>query len=336
MSAVPKFTMKQLLDAGVHFGHKSMRWNPAMAPYIYGTRSDLHIINLQKTVPLLYKALEAARDVAANNGRILFVGTKTQASEIVAEQAKRCGQYFVNHRWLGGTLTNWPTVSQSIKTMRDIETQLNDPEILLNKKERLQLTRKMDKLEKTLGGIKDMGGKPNLLFIIDTNKEDIAVLEARKLGIPVIAVVDTNCNPEGIEHIIPGNDDAIRSIKLYCTLIADAILAGLEASLGRAAANDKNAEESRKQRTPKDLKGAFRKKDEGASEGAAAASPEAAAPEAQDAAARKKPVGEKNGKKPAAKKSEDKAEDKVASLSEAKAESPKAKKEAAGDKKAAV
>jgi small subunit ribosomal protein S2 len=203
-------------------------------------RNNIHIINLQKTVPMLYQALEAARDAAANNGRILFVGTKPQASEIVAEAAKRCGQYYVNHRWLGGTLTNWPTVSQSIKTMTDIQAQLVDPEINLSKKERLQLTRKMEKLDKTLGGIKDMGGKPSLLFVIDTNKEDIAVLEARKLGIPVVGIVDTNCSPENITYPVPGNDDAIRSIQLYCDLISAAVLAGLQSSLGRVA-NDANA-----------------------------------------------------------------------------------------------
>jgi small subunit ribosomal protein S2 len=239
MSAVPKFSMKQLLDAGVHFGHKTMRWNPAMAPYIYGERNNIHIINLQKTVPLLYQALEVARDVAANNGRILFVGTKPQAAEIVAEAAKRCGQYYVNHRWLGGTLTNWPTVSQSIRTMTETRAQLEDPEIQIGKKERLQLTRKLEKLDRTLGGIQDMGGKPDLLFVIDTSKEHIAVLEAQKLGIPIIGIVDTNCSPDGINYIVPGNDDSLRSITLYCSLIAESILAGLQASLGkRAAAKD--------------------------------------------------------------------------------------------------
>ncbi len=228
MSTLPKFTMKELLDAGVHFGHKTMRWNPSMAPYIYGARNNIHIINLQKTVPLLHNAMQIAHDVASKNGRILFVSTKRQASPIVAEAAKKCGQYYVNHRWLGGMLTNWGTISKSIKTLSNLEAQLEDEETQLNKKERLQISRKINKLELALGGIKSMGGVPNLIFVIDTNRENIAILEANKLGIPVIAIADSNSSPEGIDHLIPGNDDATRSIQLYCDLIADSILGGLQ------------------------------------------------------------------------------------------------------------
>ncbi len=231
MSALPKFTMRELLEAGVHFGHKTMRWNPRMEPYIFGTRHNIHIIDLQQTVPFLHRALEVVRDVASKNGRVLFVGTKHQASSIIADSAKRCGQYYINHRWLGGMLTNWNTVSASIKTLRKLESQLEDPELVLSKKERLQISRQLAKLEASLGGIKDMGGIPDLLFIIDTNKEKIAIQEARKLGIPIVAVVDTNCNPENVDHLIPGNDDATKSIQLYCNLVSDAILSGIESAL---------------------------------------------------------------------------------------------------------
>lgn len=236
MSALPKFTMQELLDAGVHFGHKTMRWNPRMEPYIYGTRNNIHIIDMQQTVPLLHRAITVARDVAQKNGRVLFVSTKRQASDIIAESARRCGQYFVNHRWLGGMLTNWDTVSQSIKTLKDLEAALVDPELTLSKKERLTMQRNITKLELSLGGIKDMGGVPDLLFVIDTNKEHIAIKEAKRLGIPVIAIVDTNSNPEGIDYPIPGNDDATRSIKLYCDLISDAVLSGMQAAISTSGA----------------------------------------------------------------------------------------------------
>lgn len=232
MSTNTAFSIQQLMDAGVHFGHRTMRWNAKMQPYIYGARNNIHIIDLSKTAPLLYKALNVAKEVAQKNGRILFVATKRQASDIISEAAQRCGQYYVNHRWMGGTLTNWGTVSKSIKTLNTLENRLADPEITISKKERLQDQRKVGKLEKALGGIRSMGGKPDLLFVIDTNREHIAVLEARKLGIPVIAIVDTNCDPDGIDHIVPGNDDSIKSIRLYSNLFADAILSGLSKSMG--------------------------------------------------------------------------------------------------------
>jgi small subunit ribosomal protein S2 len=237
MSELPTFSMRQLLDAGVHFGHKTMRWNPKMASYIYGARDDIHIIDLQQTVPLLYRALEVVKDVVKNNGKVLFVGTKKQASDIVADAAKRCGQYYINHRWLGGLLTNWSTVSQSIKTLTDLEKKIdhdNDNEenhLSLTKKELLELSRKKEKLDRSLGGIREMGGRPDLLFIIDTNKESLAIQEAKKLNIPVIAVLDSNSDPDDINYPIPGNDDATRAIKLYCKLISDAALSGIQASL---------------------------------------------------------------------------------------------------------
>ncbi len=228
---MPSFTMRQLLEAGVHFGHHTRRWNPKMAQFIFGIRNGVHIIDLEQTVPLLYRALEAARDVTANGGRVLFVGTKRQAQERIADAARRCGQHFVNHRWLGGMLTNWKTISISIRRLKDLDEQLSQSDTGRTKKELLQLTRERDKLERALGGIRDMGGLPDLLFIIDTNKEDIAVQEATKLGIPVIAVIDSNSDPAGITHPIPGNDDALRAIDLYCELLSSAVLSGLEAEM---------------------------------------------------------------------------------------------------------
>jgi small subunit ribosomal protein S2 len=220
--------MRQLLEAGAHFGHRKQRWNPKMAPFIYGARNDIHIIDLTQTVPLLHQALVALRDTAAAGGRILFVGTKRQASEPVAAAAKRCAQYYVNHRWLGGTLTNWQTISGSIKRMRSIEETLSSAQSSgLKKKELLGLLRERDKLDLSLGGIKEMGGLPNMLFVIDTNKEQIAVAEAQKLGIPVVAVLDSNSNPDGIAYPIPGNDDAARALAMYCDLAARAIIDGL-------------------------------------------------------------------------------------------------------------
>ena len=230
--ALPEFSMRQLLESGAHFGHQTHRWNPKMERYIFGARSNIHIIDLSQSIPLLHQALVKAREVAAGGGRILFVGTKRQASEPIATAAKRCAQYYVNHRWLGGTLTNWRTVSGSIARLRELESVL-EGESGRTKKELLQLTRERDKLELSLGGIKDMGGIPDLMFVIDTNKEAIAIQEARKLNIPVIAILDTNCNPDGITFPIPGNDDAARAIQLYCDLMADAILDGLAA--GQAA-----------------------------------------------------------------------------------------------------
>ena len=229
--AIPTFTMRQLLEAGVHFGHQTRRWNPKMAPFIFGQRNSVHIIDLQQTVPMLYAAMSAVRDVAAGGGRVLFVGTKRQASDIVSEAAKKCGQYYVNHRWLGGMLTNWKTISVSIKRLREFDDALASGDTGLTKKEMLTRQRKRDKLERALGGIKDMGGLPDILVVIDTNKEEIAVKEAVKLGIPVAAVIDTNSNTAGITYPVPGNDDALRAINLYCDLLAGAVLDGLQAEL---------------------------------------------------------------------------------------------------------
>lgn len=228
-----QFTMRQLLEAGVHFGHNVRRWNPKMKPFIFGSRNNIHILNLEKTVPLLNDALNAMRDIVARGGRVLFVGTKRQAADQIADAAARSGQYFVNHRWLGGMLTNWKTVSQSIKRLHDLEALLanEDMKKALTKKELLQRTREYNKLEKALGGIKDMGGVPDAIFILDINKEGLAVAEARKLGIPVFAVIDTNCNPDEIDYPIPGNDDASRAISLYCDLFVSSILQGLEQEL---------------------------------------------------------------------------------------------------------
>ena len=227
--ALPEFSMRQLLEAGVHFGHQTHRWNPKMAPYIFGARSGIHIMDLSQTVPLLHQALVQVRQVAAKGGRILFVGTKRAASEPIAEAASRCAQYYVNHRWLGGMLTNWQTISGSIARLRELEGLLGEgsEDTGLTKKENLKLTRELEKLDKALGGIKDMGGKPDLMFVIDTNKEGIAIKEARRLGIPVVAILDTNCDPEAADLPIPGNDDAARAIQLYCELIADAVLDGM-------------------------------------------------------------------------------------------------------------
>ena len=227
---MPTFSMRQLLEAGVHFGHNTRRWNPKMAPYLFGVRNSIHIIDLQQTVPLLYRALAAVSETVANGGRVLFVGTKRQATDKIADAAKRCGQYFVNHRWLGGMMTNWRTISNSITRLKDLDAQLaeEDETVGLTKKELLRLTRERDKLDRALGGIKEMGGLPDILFVIDTNKEAIAVAEANKLGIPVAAVIDSNSNPEGIDYPIPGNDDAIRAIGVYCDLMVDAVLTGIQ------------------------------------------------------------------------------------------------------------
>ncbi|MFN7662438.1 MAG: 30S ribosomal protein S2 [Alphaproteobacteria bacterium] len=225
------FTMRQLLEAGVHFGHHPRRWNPKMAPYLFGVRNNVHIIDLQQTVPLLYRALEAIKEIVSNGGRVLFVGTKHQAGEVIAEAANSCGQYYVNHRWLGGMLTNWETISKSINRLEELEKKLDSQGSGFTKKEHLKLSREKQKLEMTLGGIRSMGGRPNALFIIDTNKEALAIEEANKLGIPVIAVVDSNSNPEKIDYVIPGNDDASRAISLYCQLVVSAILEGLQAEV---------------------------------------------------------------------------------------------------------
>ena len=227
--ALPEFSMRQLLEAGCHFGHQTHRWNPKMKDFIFGERSNLHIIDLSQSVPLLHQALVKVRETAAKGGRVLFVGTKRQAQEPLANAASRCAQYYMNQRWLGGTLTNWRTISNSIARLRELETMFDGENGLagLTKKEQLMLTREREKLDRSLGGIKDMGGTPDLMFVIDTNKEGIAIQEAKKLGIPVIAVVDTNCDPDPIDFPIPGNDDASRAIALYCDLIADAVLDGM-------------------------------------------------------------------------------------------------------------
>ena len=232
--ALPEFSMRQLLEAGAHFGHQTHRWNPKMERFIFGDRANIHIIDLSQTIPLLHQALLKVREVAAGGGRVLFVGTKRQASDPIAGAAKRCAQYYVNHRWLGGTLTNWRTISGSIQRLREQEAVLEGDGGHRSKKELLQITRERDKLELSLGGIKDMGGIPDLMFVIDTNKEAIAILEARKLNIPVVAILDTNCDPDGISFPIPGNDDAARAIQLYCDLIADAVIDGLAAGQSSA------------------------------------------------------------------------------------------------------
>ena len=234
--ALSEFTMQQLLEAGVHFGHHTRRWNPKMKEYIFGVRNGVHIIDLQQTAPLLNDAVKSLRDIVANGGRVLFVGTKRQASSKISESAKRCGQYYVNHRWLGGMMTNWNTISKSIQRLRDLDTLLADDAQMAvrTKKELLMLTRERDKLELSIGGIKDMGGKPDAIFVIDTNKEDIAIKEANNLNIPVFAVVDTNANPDGVDYLIPGNDDALRSIEFYCELMTDAVLDGLQAEMAKA------------------------------------------------------------------------------------------------------
>jgi small subunit ribosomal protein S2 len=226
--ALPEFSMRQLLEAGVHFGHQKHRWNPLMSPYIYGDRNNIHILDLTQTVPMLHEALTVVRDTVAGGGRVLFVGTKRQASEPIAEAARASAQYYINHRWLGGTLTNWKTISNSIQRLRQLSEQLAEGAKGLTKKERLKLDRELGKLELSLGGIKDMGGVPDIIIVIDTNKEALALQEAKKLRIPIVAVVDTNCDPSLVDYAIPGNDDASRAIALYCDLFARAILDGLE------------------------------------------------------------------------------------------------------------
>lgn len=251
MSNLPKFSMKELMEAGVHFGHKTMRWNAKMAPFIHGESNNIHIIDLNKTVPMLHRALEVARQTAAKNGRILFVATKHQASKLIADAAERSGQYFVNFRWMGGTLTNWNTVSKSIKTLNTFESRLADDTIKIGKKERLTMQREVGKLDKALGGIRKMGGQPDLLIIIDTIRERLAVKEANKLGIPVVAVADTNTSPDGIDYVIPGNDDSIKAIKLYCDLFADAILAGLSEAVAVKPSRSEDKAEKPEAKTEK-------------------------------------------------------------------------------------
>lgn len=230
--ALPEFSMRQLLEAGSHFGHQAHRWNPKMKTYIFGARNNIHIIDLAQTVPLLARALQAVSDTVANGGRVLFVGTKRQAADAIADAAKRSAQYYVNSRWLGGMLTNWKTISGSIQRLRKVDELLAGGAMGLTKKERLMLSREKEKLDRALGGIKDMGGTPDLLFVIDTNKEQLAIKEAQRLNIPVVAILDTNCDPDGITYPVPGNDDAGRAISLYCDLIARAALDGISRGQG--------------------------------------------------------------------------------------------------------
>jgi small subunit ribosomal protein S2 len=233
--SLPDYSMRQLLEAGVHFGHQAHRWNPKMGQFIFGTRNNIHIIDLAQTVPMLHQALQAVSDTVAKGGRILFVGTKRQAQDAIADAAKRCAQYYVNSRWLGGTLTNWKTISGSIQRLRKLDEMLSSNEAGgYTKKERLTMQRERDKLDRALGGIKDMGGVPDMLFVIDTNKEDIAIKEAQRLNIPVAAIVDTNCDPAGISFVVPGNDDAARAVSLYCDLIAKAAIDGISRAQGEA------------------------------------------------------------------------------------------------------
>ena len=248
--AVPTFTMRQLLEAGVHFGHQTSRWNPKMNSYLFGVRSGVHIIDLQQTVPLLYRALEFVHEIAAKGGRVLFVGTKRQAAVPIAEAAGRCGQYYVNHRWLGGMLTNWKTISNSISRLKKLDDQLSEENLGLTKKELLNLTREREKLDRSLGGIREMGGLPDVVVVIDTNKEEIAVHEANKLNIPVIAIIDSNSNPQGIQYPIPGNDDATRAIITYCELIAQSILSGLQKELAESGVDLGSSLEAQEENIP--------------------------------------------------------------------------------------
>ncbi|HET6376762.1 MAG TPA: 30S ribosomal protein S2 [Methylocella sp.] len=267
--SLPDFTMRGLLEAGAHFGHQSHRWNPKMARYIFGTRNNIHIIDLAQTVPLLHQALKAISDIVARGGRVLFVGTKRQAQEPIAEAAKRSAQYYINSRWLGGMLTNWKTVSASIQRLRKLDELLSGAAAGLTKKERLMISRERDKLEKALGGIKDMGGIPDLLFVIDTNKEQLAIKEAQRLRIPVVAVLDTNCDPDGITYPVPGNDDAGRAISLYCDLAARAAIDGISRAQGMAGIDAGEMEQPLDEELPP-----------AGAEPAAAAGPEPAAGEA--------------------------------------------------------
>lgn len=251
--AVPEFTMRQLLEAGVHFGHHTRRWNPKVRQYIFGVRNGVHILDLQQTQPMLRDALTEIRNIVSKGGRILFVGTKRQAQTTIAESAKRCGQYYVNQRWLGGMMTNWKTITASINRLREVEKILCGDQSGYTKKELLMMTRERNKLEAAIGGIKDMGGQPDALFVIDTNKEDLAIKEANKLGIPVFAIVDSNSNVDGVDYIIPGNDDALRAIDLYCELVVGAVLDGLQAELG-SSGKDFGAQKDVKVDLPKEKK----------------------------------------------------------------------------------
>ena len=321
--ALPDFSMRQLLEAGVHFGHQTHRWNPKMKDFIFGERANIHILDLSQTVPLLHQALVKVRETAAKGGRVLFVGTKRQASDPLATAAKRCAQYYVNHRWLGGTLTNWRTISNSIARLRELEAMFDSEGGLagLTKKEQLMLTRERDKLERSLGGIKDMGGIPDLMFVIDTNKEAIAIQEARKLGIPVAAIVDSNCDPDLIDFPVPGNDDASRAIELYCDLIADSVLDGM-ADVQVALGVDLGESEAPVEPALAETAGAAAAE---ASEPSAETQPETAA-DAEEAPAEEAPVEEVKAEEP---KADAAAEEKKPAAKKAAAKKPAAKKPAA-------
>jgi small subunit ribosomal protein S2 len=315
--ALPNFTMRQLLEAGVHFGHTTRRWNPKMAPFIFGKRNGIHIIDLEQTVPLLQQALSSVRDIVGGGGRALFVGTKRQASDEIASSATRCGQYYVNHRWLGGMMTNWKTISNSIRRLRTVEATLAEEAAAgLTKKELLNITRERDKLERALGGIKEMGGLPDVIFIIDTNKEHIAIQEAKNLGIPVAAVLDSNSNPDGITFPIPGNDDATRAISLFCNLMADAVLDGIQQEVIARGGDVGETEEGLKEDLPTKKEPAAEK---------AAAKAEAPAKEETSAAKAEAPAKEEA---PAAKAEAPAKEDAPAEAeAPAKEEAPAAKAE---------
>jgi len=332
--ALPAFTMRQLLEAGVHFGHSTRRWNPKMSPYLFGVRNGIHIIDLQQTVPLLHQAMTAVKGVVAAGGRVLFVGTKRQASERIAEAAKRCGQYYVNHRWLGGMMTNWRTISNSIKRLRELDDQLAGETVGLTKKELLGLTREQAKLERALGGIKEMGGLPDILVVIDTNKEGIAIAEANKLNIPVVGVIDSNSQPDGINYPIPGNDDAIRAINLYCELMGGAVLDGIQQEVSSTGGDIGALAEGPKEALPKATP------EEKAEEKAAEKATDKPAEKPTDkspGAKTEKPV-EKKAKSPAKEKHKAEKEPAKAAKKPAKSKDDKPKDDkskAAGDEKKA-
>ena len=279
--ALPAFTMRQLLEAGVHFGHNTRRWNPKMSPFLFGVRNNVHVIDLQQTVPLLHQAMLAVSKTVAGGGRVLFVGTKRQAASRIADAARKCGQYYMNHRWLGGTMTNWRTISNSIKRLRDLDVQLAGETVGFTKKELLGLTREREKLERALGGIKEMGGLPDILFVIDTNKEAIAIHEANNLGIPVIAVIDSNSDPKGVDFPIPGNDDALRAIDLYCELIAGSALDGIKEEMSQTGADLGESEEAPVEDLPTEVVAAAVEAPAAEAAPAVEVAPEAEAPEAE-------------------------------------------------------
>lgn len=324
MANLPKVSVSELLDAGIHFGHKASRWNPRMAPYIYGTRDDIHIIDLQRSLPLLNLALSQIYETVKNNGEVLFVGSKVQATELVAECAEKCGQFYVNSRWLGGMLTNWPTVSRSIKKLDMIEKKLAEPDLVdkYTKKEIIDLNRKRDRLMRSFAGIRKIGGKPDLIVVIDTNKERLAVSEAKTLNIPIVAVVDTNSNPEGIDFPIPGNDDAIRSIKLYCKLFSEAALAGIEDALSNSGVDIGTAKEIKEAGDFSDVK-KLNKPAKVSKAKAPAAKKEASKPTVKTESKAEPQASAKAPAKTATKKASEKVEKKPAASTKARKEEEK-------------